>query len=508
MTILFGPYLAGDENATGAGELRLLGQALAIALTTGADTTALGVGGLQLVGAVVGTLGFEYTDPEIPVTGIGSVIVAGGGEGSYNQFEFANVSGQLLARGYSYALVTDGDPPAGTTFAFGSGRLTVRGNGVDADATQSFGYALLVEQAAMINGYSGLAFETLDDTLGLGTELTSRLDYVVQSIMRMGDQLTPLARFAVTITDSLVFREFATVVFQRELQDSLVLTDENTGVLRIIGLLTDQLMLADEAISRYDALVTVVSTFLLADRAVIGLDGTIDEALILNDDLSSQVHAIATLMSDLMLADELEGILYLFATVEDTFSLGDETTPLLALLAELMDTMSFGVRVRAGDEVITGYTMNTRLAAVSEYENYPFTSLAMIGGRRYGAGEGGVFRLEGEDDDGDPIAAHIRTGYLNFDMLTRVPNAWIGYTSTGELRLKVHTTDGGVRKENWYRMKARPNTGSPEETRFDIAKGLIGTYWAFEIENLDGADFELDIVKIWPLRTQRRYSGR
>ena len=61
--------------------------------------------------------------------------------------------------------------------------------------------------------------------------------------------------------------------------------------------------------------------------------------------------------------------------------------------------------------------------------------------------------------DGDPIAAHVRTGYLNFEALTHVINAWIGYTSDGQLILKAITGDGGTRKENWYRMKARPGGG-------------------------------------------------
>ena len=430
----------------------------------------------------------------ISVPGTGSATFGFGTGGAFFDVDFGSASGEFFL---TQALGQEGDT-ARNTFALGAGGF---------DYALMTAYGFFVEQPAVVTSYGGTIFETLESDLSVGTQINHQLAYVVSSILRVADAASPLARFAVTVQSSLVYRDFVTIVLSRELNDNLILTDLNTSQLRIIGLLVDQLILADETVGRYDALVTVISALLLADRAVVGLDGTLNEDLILNDTLDRDVRIIAEMVSNIELDDELEPILYLFATLEDTFSLADETTVTAALIAELLDTVSFGARARVGSEVFIGYSMNTRLAAVSEYQNYPFNSLAMVGGRRYGAGAAGVYRLEGDDDDGDPIAAHVRTGYLNFEALTHVINAWIGYTSDGQLILKAITGDGGTRKENWYRMKARPG-GGPVETRFDLAKGLLGTYWAFEIENLDGADFELDIVKIWPLRTQRRYSGR
>lgn len=490
------------------GTLRLVGSGLGLALSTGADTGGAGTGTLAVLGLAEGVLGFGSGEtPELPVVAAGSVQVQGFGSGFVSEFIDGQATGSVALSGLAYGLLADGAPSADDTPGFAEGYLTLVGNAADLEVEATYGYALLESAPGVIGGYSGISFATVESDLGLNTQLSPQLAYVLNSILRLSDAASPLARFAVTVQSSLVYRDFATIVLSRELSDSLILTDLHTGQLRMIGLLVDQLMLADQTIGRYDALVTVISALLLADRSVIGLDGTINEALILNDTLDRDVRIIAEMVSNLELEDELEPILYLFATLEDTFALADQTTLTAALIAELFDTVSFGVRARVGDEVFIGYSMNTRLAAVSEYQNYPFNSLAMIGGRRYGAGATGVYRLEGDDDDGDPIAAHVRTGYLNFEALTHVLNAWIGYTSDGQLVLKVITADKGTKKENWYRMKARPG-GGPVETRFDLAKGLLGTYWAFEIENLDGADFELDIVKIWPLRTQRRYSGR
>ena len=391
----------------------------------------------------------------------------------------------------------EGDSGYGT-FAFGGG-------GYEFAVATAYGF--LVEQPAIITAYGGTVFETLEDEMVFLTDSSSILAYVLESLARFSDQVSPLATYLMTLQSSLVAADYATIVFNVRADSALILTDPTTAELRLIGLMADQLLLADETLGDYNALVTVVSSLVLHDAVIPVLGGFVDSELVLNDQTEARILAIVEAVSQLLLEDELEPILYLFATAESAMAFTDSPTANLALFAELLDNLHFGVRVRAGDDVFMGYSLNTRLAAVSEYSNYPFNSFAMIGGKPYGAAKGGIYRLDADDDDGDPINAHVRTGILNFEALTRVPNAWIGYTSSGELVFKTIIMDKGRKKENWYRMKARPD-GAPVESRFDPAKGLLGTYWAFEIANLDGADFELDIVKIWPLRTQRRYSGR
>ena len=117
--------------------------------------------------------------------------------------------------------------------------------------------------------------------------------------------------------------------------------------------------------------------------------------------------------------------------------------------------------------------------------------------------------VDGDDDDGAPIHARVRTGLTSFgtEVLKKNPNMYLTLRSDGELLLRVITTDGGRKKENWYKLHRREAT-EPVEGRFDIAKGLTSVYWGYQIENIAGADFELATIKSWPFVVQRRKSGR
>lgn len=330
--------------------------------------------------------------------------------------------------------------------------------------------------------------------------------YTLVDRLRVQDQATPLLRFVSLLTESVVVRDFATLVFDHTFASDITLSDGLA--LDWVVTVADALMVADERLSLLDALITVVSALVVRDDVIPVLQRDVNEVLTLVGTESAQILAIVEAASALVMDDDLANTMLMFGDLssEVDFS-GSDPAALLALLTEIMDTVDLGVRIRVGDDLFVGYAVNTRNAAVSQYQNFPFNSFALVGGKAYGAGPAGIYRLGGDTDDGDPIQALLRTGVVNFEELVHVPNAWIGLTSDGQMILKTVTMDKGRKKENWYRMKERPQ-GAPVESRFDPAKGLASTYWQWELENVDGAYFELDMLKVWPVRIGRRYSGR
>jgi hypothetical protein len=371
------------------------------------------------------------------------------------------------------------------------------------------GYALIdLHLDMLLAGEYGAA--TLTDELSLTEEYSSEWAVVLQEIIGVSDSLTLLARVAGTITDSVVAEDYVAAIFLAMLEDDVRFEPELLADLRLIVMVADQLMMEDEGISHLSALVTVAAAFLIGDAVVAGRDLTLEDEIhfVVTDELETKLKALVELLDELLIEDEATASLSLLALLEDIVQLEGVPLGTVSALAEVLDEVTFTVRITtpAGDTFV-GYAMNIRNSAVTEYDNYPFNSFAIVGGRPYGASAEGVFRLEGDDDNGDPIAALVRTGILSFESLTKVPNGWIMLKSNGEMMMKTIVMDGGQKKENWYKMKARPE-GEPVESRFDIAKGLTGTYWQWELANIDGAYFELDVVKVWPLRLQRRYSGR
>ena len=152
-----------------------------------------------------------------------------------------------------------------------------------------------------------------------------------------------------------------------------------------------------------------------------------------------------------------------------------------------------------GNDVYEGWVLNTSLQAFTKYSNYKFSSIVRFNNQYYGIDSTGLYLLEGDDDAGTQIDASFKTGLLALDsrQLKDARALYIGYTSSGELVLKVTTTDGGEKREDWYRFKHTGDAASEmRSTRAQIGRGLRSVYWQFEICNEDGADFEIDDVTL------------
>ncbi len=350
----------------------------------------------------------------------------------------------------------------------------------------------------------------LAESMIVNDHSTSEWAIVMAEIMRMTDQPSVLAKLAATLEDSILARETFTIVFQAVATDEATFDPGVESNLRMVYLLAEQLAVADEVIGFYNALVVVTSALMIGESITPGFDGALTDEISVTPELAAVIKAIVEAVEEVAFEDEAEPNLVLYALLEEGVEVADDQQALLALLIEMLETAQLGVHLtdQAGDSFV-GYSVNTRIGAVSEYDNYPFNSFAIIGGRPFASADDGIYELTGDDDEGTPIHASVYTGLTDFgsSVLKRLPSAWIGLTSSGEMVLKVVTTDKGFKKENWYRMAARPE-GSPVDSRFSPAKGLLGRYWGFKLENIDGADFQLDSLKVWPLLTQRRYSGR
>ena len=486
MSILFEPLASTLVTGPLTGGYNYGCRALGLGLEAGIARCNYGYG-------VNGLLFQEDEDfvPEIPpmiyagynygVSATGYAFEAGSAQVTY-YYGVRSHAGSMLRAGYNYGVAAYELPPLGA-------------------------YGFFIEPMPYMAGYGGVMFATFLEEVSVSDEdPVAALIYTLTELFALTDTPAPLVNYLQLITDSVVVRDFVTVVFDRTFLDTVDLADALTP--EWVVTVADVLMIQDERLSLLDALVTVVSSLVVRDNVVPILLGTVESPVALTDEQTAHIIALVEAASALVMSDELTNTMMLFGEVRDDLVL-DFSSPaaLLSVLTELMDTVVFGVRVRVGDDLFAGYVVNTRNAAVSRYENFPFNSFALVGGKPYGAGPDGVYRLTGDDDAGEPIQALLRTGIANFEELVHVPNAWIGLTSTGQMILKTITMDKGRKKENWYRMKERPQ-GTPVESRFDPAKGLAGTYWQWELENVDGAYFELDMLKVWPVRIGRRYSGR
>ena len=136
-----------------------------------------------------------------------------------------------------------------------------------------------------------------------------------------------------------------------------------------------------------------------------------------------------------------------------------------------------------------GISMNMRNKVISTYLGYNFNSMAVLDGHVYGANEYGIYLLEGADDNGVDIDAHIKTG--TFDLhdprVQRLVDAWLSLRISGSGVFTVYEdeeTEGTTEDI----IVEDPNM---HDERVGLPQGLKGRFVAFKFENVDGSDFDI-----------------
>lgn len=154
------------------------------------------------------------------------------------------------------------------------------------------------------------------------------------------------------------------------------------------------------------------------------------------------------------------------------------------------------------------WVMNADTRGTTSYSQFPMESLFVHQGVAYGVAETGLYRLEGDDDDGDPIQAVIASGDIDFGTSKQknVPRAYLYLTQNGGMILKTITSLQGARHETYYELAQRPTDRQDDDTlrRVPLGRGVRGVWWRFEVHNVNGADFDFAGAEVLPVVLNRR----
>jgi hypothetical protein len=174
------------------------------------------------------------------------------------------------------------------------------------------------------------------------------------------------------------------------------------------------------------------------------------------------------------------------------------------LLAQMItQLLVVGPTTDSGDAGLA-WLVNIANSGVSTYESYSFNSFGTLGGKNYGMRSDGLYLLEGDDDDGDPVRATVSFGAQDFNSksLKNPLRAYIGISGAGTMYLRIRTNGG---QEYTYQARATANApDTPAQIRFDVGRGLRANYFIFDLYNGDGADFELDSASFFAVDVLRR----
>jgi hypothetical protein len=234
------------------------------------------------------------------------------------------------------------------------------------------------------------------------------------------------------------------------------------------------------------------------------------------DDTQLRISRVATLLEAMLAADTIEQQLTIAIEVSDAYAAGasiELTRQLLTDIGEdvyiygLFKTISYDANGAVISDGAQTWVMNTEGSLpLSEYDNYNFNSLTQFKGVSYGANDAGLHTLSGDNDEGAPITSELSSMMLDMgtSRMKRIRTAYLGYTAGGDLVLKVRSVSDGSLSEHWYKAREATAAEAPREGYVKVGQGLKSRYWQFELTNMDGADFEIDQLELYPLFLGRR----
>lgn len=144
--------------------------------------------------------------------------------------------------------------------------------------------------------------------------------------------------------------------------------------------------------------------------------------------------------------------------------------------------------------------MNLDGRQVSQFWNYNFNSTCKFGDRYFGANTSGIFELEtGDLDSTEKIEAFFELPVSDWgvDNQKRIRSVHLGIRTTGEMLLTLTDDNGRA-----YQYTASPTQVPLKVHGIKIVAGRNngkGRYWQLRLENIDGIDFTLDSITVYPV---------
>lgn len=233
---------------------------------------------------------------------------------------------------------------------------------------------------------------------------------------------------------------------------------------------------------------------------------TFAETFTLDDDMTNAGSTLSMGLTDtLQLSDA--GTAYRKVAeliLQEQLTLDDDVLVKGVFGLQLPESILFDDALRTNAQMLA-YVVNANTAAVSRYQGYNFNSFAKINGKYFGASDAGIYLLDGDTDAGAPIEASVLTGHEDYGVTEnkRIPVVYMGVTTTGQVRLSV-TTDKGATRVYALKQKVAPlRTG-----RVELGKGVASRYWQWELTNMNGSDFEMESMELYPVVLTRKVTER
>lgn len=253
--------------------------------------------------------------------------------------------------------------------------------------------------------------------------------------------------------------------------------------------------------------VLLVAELIATLEAYNGADAyDVTESGALSDAYVARVEALVAMLEAAQAVDTNTALVHVMQSATDTADGGETITSSGSLLnALLSDSALATIRISIGGEVFTGWVLNTDTMAPSEYQfaDLQFNSACKHGTRYLMAADDGIYEFT-EATGVETVMTYIKTGKTDFgsDLKKRVVNAYVVYSASAQMVLKVTTSEFGNLVTRNYRMTPQADD-TTDARRVDIGRGVKSRYWQFEVVG-DGVDCAIDEIGMLPIVLSRR----
>lgn len=372
----------------------------------------------------------------------------------------------------------------------------------------SSGYDVHVPPTAYIYAFprptmSVLASETwaADDWFSVGSSTGQEVTTVLKEFLSLGHAVVPTAHMAATISELLRLTDRQTLVSTGTIDEILALAESVEATPRAIAAIIDALVLGGSATNTLLAMAQVTEVLALREALASVQLGDVTDAAAFAELLDSHLTALEALVAEAVFGAEATGLATVNILLADSVVLDDQVTPQAAFIAALKESLDFSVGFVFDDIPYLAVSLTAASKAATTYTNYPFDSMAGFAGKTYATGDGGLYRLGGTTDAGDPIVWRIRTGLSNLgtNQQKGLDAAYLGYTASGRIHLKcIVVAPDGRKIAHWYELSS-PGASSHRPGRIMTGRGLRSVYWGFELTNITEGDVDLDTIELHPV---------
>ena len=139
------------------------------------------------------------------------------------------------------------------------------------------------------------------------------------------------------------------------------------------------------------------------------------------------------------------------------------------------------------------WVLNTESNRVTNYTQFPFIALGLLGANPIGATIDGLYLLSGDNDNGQSIDSIFKFGMTDFrSELINNADVYVGGDIESDMEISIR--EDGQCDENTYILSERERHARGHRAK--LGKGFRSRYRQLSISNVNGGNFELDSLSL------------